>query len=298
MKPEIVAPAGNAECLEAALKAGADAVYLGLNRFNARMKADNFDIERLGELAAHIRSHNAKLYLTFNTLIKQSELADAARLAVRAFNDGADAVILQDLGLLKAVRELNPDIVIHASTQMGVHNIEGAEFVKALGVSRVILSRETPLCDIAEIKKKTGLEIEVFVQGALCVSFSGNCYFSSFVSGHGGNRGRCMQLCRKKYQALVDGKVLPHGSMKSLLSPRDICFARDVEKLCAAGVDSFKIEGRMRGPEYIGQAVRVYKKALAGTLSGRDIDAMESAYNRGDITIDYLFKGGGVYERK
>ena len=284
--PEIVAPAGNAECLEAALKAGADAVYLGLERFNARMKAGNFDIERLGELAAHIHSHGAKLYLTFNTLIKQSELSDAARLAARAFKDGADAIILQDLGLLKAVAALDAGIVIHASTQMGVHNIEGAEFVKGLGVSRVILSRETPLSDIAAIKKKTGLETEVFVQGALCVSFSGNCYFSSIVSGHSGNRGRCMQLCRKKYQALVDGNALP--PVRQHLSPRDICFAGHVKELCAAGIDSFKIEGRMRGPEYVGAAVRVYKKALAGTVSGRDIDAMESAYNRGDIAIDYL----------
>ena len=296
--PELVAPAGSAESLEMALKFGADAVYLGLGRFNARMKAGNFELSRLKETAGFIHSKGAKMYVAFNTLIKQSELLEschgdggvdnlsAAEMAVQSLRDGADAIILQDLGLLKAVKALEPAAVIHASTQMGIHNVEGALAVKVMGVSRVILSREVPLDDIAEIKRKTGLELEVFVQGALCVSFSGNCYFSSLVSGYSGNRGMCMQLCRKKYKALEGGREISNGY---LLSPRDLCLAKDIQKLIEAGVDSFKIEGRMRRPEYVGEAVRVYRKAISGAVGKEDIDALKSVYNRGDYTTGYLF---------
>ena len=298
--PELAAPAGCAESLKAAVESGADAVYMGLDQFNARMKADNFDMDSLPRWADYVHAHKAKLYLAFNTLIKQSELDGAARLAAAAFEKGADALIMQDLGLVKAVRESNPNIVIHASTQMGVHNTEGARAVKAMGIARAVLSRETPLKDIAEIAK-TGLETEVFVHGALCVSFSGNCYFSALVSGYSGNRGRCMQLCRKKYKA-----VLPHGGIKTgmpppsarrervindgyLLSPCDLCLARELRSLADAGVASFKIEGRMRRPQYVKETVRIYKKALAGTLDDRDTDALNAVeHARGGIKIDYL----------
>ncbi len=300
--PEIAAPAGNAECLTAALKYGADAVYLGLDRFNARMKADNFTLDNLKHWTGYAHQRGAKVYVAFNTLIKQVELFDAAENAVKALASGADAVILQDLGLFAAVKKLKPDAVIHASTQMGVHNAEGALYLKDLGASRVILSREVPLSDIAAIKNRSGLEVEVFVQGALCVSFSGNCYFSSAVSGYSGNRGMCMQLCRKKYTAVIgrggDENGAKGGNEREadtgyLLSPSDLCLARNVNDLIAAGVDSFKIEGRMRRPEYVAEAVRVYKKAINGSVSGSDIDCLKSVYNRGDYSTGYLYPING-----
>ncbi|MDR1092563.1 MAG: U32 family peptidase [Clostridiales bacterium] len=201
-KPELLAPAGNADALRAAVRWGADAVYFGLkNSFNARAKADNFGMGELPETIAFARQNGVKVYAAFNTLIRQSELERAAGEALAAYRAGADALIVQDLGLAAELLRREPGVVLHASTQAGIHNAEGALYAKERGFRRVILSRETPIAEIRRIKETVGIEAEVFVHGALCVSFSGACYFSSVATGNSGNRGRCLQLCRKRYSA-------------------------------------------------------------------------------------------------
>ena len=204
--PEILAPAGNMDMLRAAVINGADAVYLGLSRFSARAKAANFDGDDLSEAINYAHLYGVKVYVAINTVITNDEIADALDSALRALDCKADALILQDLGLAQLIRKERPNAVLHASTQMGIHNPEGAIVAKKLGFSRIILARETLLEDIVKIKKSLDIEVECFVQGALCIAFSGNCYFSSFVSGYSGNRGKCMQLCRKQYGATVGSK--------------------------------------------------------------------------------------------
>ena len=293
---EILAPAGNMLAFKTAINNGADAVYLGLSAFNARVKADNFTMLELQEAIKHAHLLGVRVYLAFNTLLKTEEIALALMQVKEAVLLGIDAIILQDLGLLASIRKAGISVELHASTQLGIHNLDGALMAQKLGFKRVILARETLLEDIVEIKKHTDLELEYFVHGALCVAFSGNCYFSSLVSGQSGNRGRCLQLCRKPY-AIIDSKSKLNVSTKKeltqdsdyLLSPRDLCFVDHLKKLQCAGITSFKIEGRLRRAEYVGHAVRVYKKALSSkNISLHDANSLKVMFNRGNYSTGYL----------
>lgn len=281
---ELLAPAGNMEALESAVACGADAVYLGTKEFNARSKADNFSEEQLRLAVSYCHERGVRVYLTLNTLIKTFELSAAEETVRMAKSAGIDAILVQDLGLYIKLAELFPDVSFHTSTQMGVHNLPGAKMAEKLGFDRVVLARETLPADIEKIKKNTSLEIEMFVHGAHCVSFSGNCYFSAMVSGYSGNRGKCLQLCRKKY-TLTDGKRTINGY---LLSAKDICMLSELKRLSATGVDSLKIEGRLKSTEYVGTVCDVYKRALSGKTKPNDMQLLEVVFNRGNFSKAYI----------
>lgn len=283
---EILAPAGDAQSFSAAIDAGADAVYLGLTDFSARKSAENFTLDNLKEYADKAHLFGVKVYVALNTLVKEKELADFFRCAREAWNAGADALIIQDIFLGKMLHECYPEIVLHLSTQAGVCNAYGAKLAKRYGFSRVILARETPIRDIAEIAAI--LETEVFVQGALCTCFSGQCYLSSFAGGNSGNRGFCKQPCRKKYSVKGNGKQ----EFAYRLSLSDLCVGEKISALVEAGVCSFKIEGRMRSATYVSAAVAYYKDLLAGESYKKlqsDLSDVRRAFNRGNYTLGYAF---------
>ena len=276
---EILAPAGNKENLINAINAGADAVYLGLKDFSARKSADNFDFDELKYAVAYAKAFDVKVYLTVNTLIKDSEINDFLRAINQAYSCGVDAFILQDIFLGKYIKDIMPNAVLHLSTQAGICNEYGAKLAKRYGFSRVILARETKISDIEKITKI--IETEVFIQGALCTSYSGHCYFSSFVGGNSGNRGYCKQPCRKEYKYVVNGKTVKNGY---LLSLSDLCIGEDITVLKNLGVKSFKIEGRMRGKEYVSSAILYYKSLLNGKNDKKLFENLKISFNRGDYT--------------
>lgn len=245
--------------MKAAVQNGADSVYLGLNEFNARNRAKNFDFDELSKAIKYSKLRNVKVHITLNILIKDYEFEDAVKLAVKAYNLGADAFIIQDLGLLKYLRENYPQIPIHSSTQMTTHNLEGVKQLENLGVKRVVLSRELSISEIENICKNTNVEIETFLHGALCISYSGQCLFSSIVGGRSGNRGLCAGPCRLPYTLLDEENKLDSGY---LLSPRDLYGAHFLPNLIKAGVSSFKIEGRLKNPEYVGIVTKYYRKLI------------------------------------
>lgn len=256
---KILSPAGNFESLKMAVFNGADEVYLGINEFNARNNIDGFNINNLSEAVDFAHIYGVKVYLAINILFANSELKSALETLINAYNVGVDAFIIQDLALAKLTHENYPEIEIHASTQMGIHNLEGVKAIEPFGFKRVVLSRETPLSEIKRIKQNSSMEIEYFAQGALCVAFSGNCYLSSYLHNASGNRGRCKQLCRLPYSLLKNGKVLKTGY---LLSAKDFNTINILDKLEEAGVDAIKIEGRARRPFYVATATREYYNAL------------------------------------
>ncbi len=260
-KPELLAPAGDMESLRAAIENGADAVYLGARALSARGYATNFTINELMDVIDYAHLQGVKIYVTLNTLIKDSEIENAINTLYILTEFGVDSVIVQDVGLLSLARELVPELPIHASTQMTVHNIEGVRFLQDMGVKRTVLARELALDEIREIKEETGIEIETFIHGALCISYSGQCLLSSMIGGRSGNRGHCAQPCRKKYMLKRGGrKVGTDGDY--LLSPKDLNTSRLLPKLMDAGIDSFKIEGRMKRPEYVAGVVQIYRKLI------------------------------------
>ena len=275
---EVLAPAGNPDSLRAAVINGADAVYLGASTFSARAKAGNFTHEQLVEAVRYCHLFGVKVYLAVNTIIKSEEYDAALATVKQAANAKVDAIIVQDLAFLSILHSTMPDIIMHLSTQAGVHNVYGAIIAEKLGAKRVILSRETLIEDIREIRRSTNLEIECFVHGALCVAFSGNCYFSSLATGLSGNRGKCLQFCRKKYFS---------GNREGyFLSAKDMNQSDRIKELIDAGVTSLKIEGRMRRAEYVGEAVRHYKALLSGVVdSERNLDTL---FNRGNGCHAYL----------
>lgn len=279
---EILAPAGNKNNFITAIDNGADAVYLGLKNFSARMGSENFTIEELKYCISYAKLFGAKVYIAVNTLIKDSELNDFISDIENAYLLGADAFILQDIFLGKIIKEKNPDICLHLSTQAGVCNEYGAKLAKRFGFSRVILARETKIEDIRKITKI--IETEVFVQGALCTSFSGHCYFSSIVGGCSGNRGMCKQPCRKLYQYNF-GDRTESGYMLSLA---DLCLKDKIDLLIDAGVSSFKIEGRMRNEDYVGLATKFYKDLVNGEYNEEAFKYLNIAFNRGDYTEGLL----------
>lgn len=263
---ELLAPAGDIQCFDTAIACGADAVYLGLSNFNARMKANNFDKDTLKSAVEKAHFFGVKVYVTLNTILQNDEFNDMFDIVKMAISAKVDAFIVQDLGVCKVLLNNFQGIVIHASTQMGIHNLYGAKVAEEMGIKRVVLSRETKLEDIKAIRKNTSLEIEYFVQGALCICFSGNCYMSAKEQNASGNRGLCKQMCRLPYQAKLGDKTYDGY----LLSARDMCLAPSLKDLVDAGVTSFKIEGRMRRAEYVGQAVMTYRKMLDGIIDSNN----------------------------
>jgi putative protease len=273
---EILAPAGNLDSLKVAINSGANAVYLGLQNFNARNKADNFTEENIKQVVEYCHLRDVKVYLTVNTLIKNEETEQLLNMIRVCINAKVDAYIVQDYGVAYLLKHTFKNINLHASTQMGIHNLMGAKVAEKFGFSRVVLSRETTLEDILQISQETNLEIEYFVQGALCVAFSGNCYLSSLCHSESGNRGRCLQLCRLKYKAILDGKQINNGY---LLSPTDLSLVDKLQLLQKAGVTSLKIEGRNRRPGYVGAVVKEYFNAINGL--SYDKASFEKSFYRG-----------------
>lgn len=282
---EILAPAGNIECARAALNAGADAIYLGYSSFSARAGAENFGDDELKEIVREAHLYGAKVYAAMNTLVKDGELSEFISALLKVWNAGADAIIMQDIFLGRAVKSAYPEIELHLSTQAGVCNESGAFFAKKCGFSRVILARETKIEDIKKIAKI--IETEAFVQGALCTCFSGQCYFSSFAGGWSGNRGRCKQPCRKKYAYDRAGAEKGYA-----LSLSDLSLGEAAKMLAEAGVKSFKIEGRMRRKEYVAAATLYYDKIFRGAEADEISNALSDlkrAYNRGNYTAGLAF---------
>ena len=284
---KLLSPAGDFESLKMAVFYGADEVYLGVKDFNAR-NIDGFSLTSLREAVDFAHVYGVKVHLAVNILFSNSELQSALDLVVDAYNLGVDAFIIQDLGLASLISKNYPEICIHASTQMGFHNLEGVQFAKKLGFSRVVLSRETPLDEIKRIKQNCDIEIEYFAQGALCVSFSGNCYLSSYLCGASGNRGKCKQLCRLPYKFFEGNKKLAEGY---LLSAKDFCMISRLQELKDAGVDAIKIEGRARRPYYVAVTTREYRHALDGKPA--DLSELKLAYNR-DFTPGYFDGNGSI----
>jgi putative protease len=265
-RPEVLAPAGDAESLRAAVRAGADAVYFGLQGFNARARAQNFDEAELSATMRTLHEHGVRGYVTLNTLIFDHELP-SLEAAIRACTTaGVDAIIVQDLGVMRLARALAPDLPIHASTQMTCTDAASVELARSLGATRVILARELSLADIAAIREQTDVELEVFVHGALCVAYSGQCLTSEALGGRSANRGACAQACRLPYELVVDGESRDLGDRAYLLSPQDLEASALVPELVGLGVSALKIEGRLKGPEYVAATTRLYRKAIGAAL--------------------------------
>ena len=292
---ELLAPAGSMEALRAAVCNGADAVYLGADTFNARINARNFSAADLQEAVVYCHVRGVKVHLTLNTLVLDREMPRAAELIRLAASCGVDAFIVQDLGVVSLCRQLAPDVPIHASTQMSIHSLEGVLEAAALGCSRVVLARELPAEEIAHICKKSPVEIEVFVHGALCMCYSGQCYLSSVIGRRSGNRGQCAQPCR-----------LPYGygrfeSTRYPLSLKDNCLAGELDELRRMGVASIKIEGRMKRPEYVAIVTRAYRTVLnGGKLTPSDLQELETAFSRQGFTDGYFRgqTGGDMFGRR
>ena len=275
---ELLAPAGSFDALRAAVENGADAVYLGGTRFSARASAANFDDKEIQSALDYCHIRGVKVYVTVNTLLRQDELERALDYLVDLYNWGADAVIVQDLGLAREAHRQIPHLELHASTQMTAHNPWDLETLEQLGMKRVVLARELSFEQVAAIEKQTPLEIEVFVHGALCISYSGQCLMSSLIGGRSGNRGLCAQPCRQPYSAAG----LSFSGGEYILSPRDLSLIQYLPELEQAGVDSLKIEGRMKRPEYVGVVVRTYRAALNGKPYNES--DLEAVFNRGFTT--------------
>ena len=287
---ELLSPAGNKNSFYASVKSGADAVYFGLSKFNARQKAENISIEDLNEIVKYAHLKQVKVYITLNTLLTNQEIKEAVEMVGICLKANVDAFIVQDVGLIYVLKRIYPNIVLHGSTQLGVHNVRGARIAKEMGLSRIVLSREVSLQDIIEIKNNVDIELEVFVQGAMCVSFSGNCYLSSLKCGASGNRGLCKQLCRLPYKLKSNNNYI-NGYV---ISPCDNCMLGYLEKLINIGVTSFKIEGRLRHVGYVSVATNTYRRAINNILNHKqnNITKLQSdlakVFSRGDYKSGYF----------
>ena len=277
--PELLAPAGDMECLYAAVAAGADAIYVGGKRFGARAFAKNFEIDELASAVRYCHLHGVKLYVTLNTLIEDREMSDALQYAAALYRIGVDALIVADLGVVSAIRRYLPDLELHASTQMSVHNSLGAVAASALGVTRTVVARELSLREMKSVVENSPCEIEVFLHGALCVCHSGQCLFSSMVGGRSGNRGECAQPCR-----------LPFNGGKYPLSLRDLSLADHIPELIESGVASLKIEGRMKSPDYVYAVTSVYRRLLdeGRGANKEERELLRRAFSRGGFTDGYF----------
>lgn len=288
---ELLAPAGSFETFKAVIEAGADAVYVGGDMFGARAYANNFDKEHLIEAINYAHLRNRKVFLTVNTLLKNSEMTLLYDYLLPFYEVGLDAVLVQDFGALNYIHKAFPDLPIHTSTQMTVTGAEGALFFKEYGVERIVMAREVSLDEMKKIKEKCGLEIEAFVHGALCYSYSGQCLFSSILGGRSGNRGRCAQPCRLPYKVLsADNKITLDDSY--ILSLKDMCGIRDLKALKDAGVYSLKIEGRMKQPEYAAGVVAMYRKYIDSMdkVSDNDMNKIYDIGNRCGFSNSYYYR--------
>lgn len=297
-KVELLAPVGDWNCLKAAVQNGADAVYFGVEQFNARMYAANFNIEDMKQVIDYCKLRNVKTNLTLNTLLENCEFDNAVDLAKEAYKAGVDAIIVQDLGLAKYLIDNIPGLPIHASTQMTVHNLQGVLKLEKLGFDRVVLSRELSCDEIEYICKNCKVEIETFIHGALCICYSGQCLFSSIVGGRSGNRGKCAGPCRLPYELISENaetherKSIDKGY---LLSTKDLCGIAYLPRLIQAGVKCFKIEGRMKSPEYVATVTRIYRKYIDMVLNNddfiideKDINDLMQVFNRGGFSDGHL----------
>ena len=277
--PELLAPAGDFECLVAAVKGGADAVYIGGKLFSARAYAKNFDIDEIKKAVSYCHLHGVKLYVTMNILIYEGELDEAVAFAGELYVAGVDALIIADLGLVAAIREKLPEFELHASTQMSVNNSVGADLAYDLGCTRVVLARELSGNNMKDVTEACKAETEVFLHGALCVCHSGQCLFSSMIGGRSGNRGECAQPCR-----------LPYNGGKYVLSLSDLSLAEHVKELIDSGVASLKIEGRMKSPDYVYTVTSIYRRLLDENRNSnkKENEKLERAFSRGGFTDGYF----------
>src|SRR6266481_3249531 len=318
--PELLAPAGDWDCAKAAVENGADAIYFGLAQFNARMRAHNFNEADLPKLMEFLHRRGVKGYVTFNTLIFENEMAEAEQYLRTIIASGVDAAIVQDIGICRLIRQLSPDFPIHVSTQMTITSAGGVEFARELGCNLVVLARE---CSLKEIQKMcrgssgefegensasifgdsstlpstldprlSSLPLEVFVHGALCVAYSGQCLTSEALGGRSANRGECAQACRRPYELISDGRLVPLGDRRYLLSPQDLAGLQVLPDLVRAGVASLKIEGRLKSPEYVANITRTYRNALDELLHGTRPPSAVLSTLRSAATEDGLRRTG------
>lgn len=293
-KVELLSPVGNLDCLKAAIEAGCDAVYLSGKVFGARSFAGNFSNEELEYAINYAHLYGVKVYIAANTLIYEREVNTFLDYIRFIHKIGADAVIVQDLGMMDLIRKKFPNLEIHASTQMHIHNYEGALLAQKLGIKRIVIARETPVDVIEKIKRELNIEVEVFIHGALCVSYSGQCLMSSLIGNRSGNRGTCSQCCRKAYD-LYDENSNKLSNDKYLLSTKDLCTLENIDKLIEIGVNSLKIEGRMKRPEYVYLVTKIYRKVIDSyyetgklNISKEDIIELEKIFNR-SFTKGFIF---------
>ncbi|MBR2744411.1 MAG: U32 family peptidase [Clostridia bacterium] len=293
---ELLSPVGDFDCLKAAVQNGADSVYFGADSFSARASATNFSLDSLPDAINYAKLRNVKTHLTLNTLVMNNELEDAIEVAKVAYESGIDAIIVQDLGLAKYLIKNFPDLPIHASTQMTIYNLEGALIAQKLGFSRAVLSRELSISEIEYICMNCDIEIETFIHGALCISYSGQCLLSSAIGGRSGNRGKCAGPCRLPY-TLVKSDSVNNEEISSgyLLSTRDVCGLEYIPALIKAGVKCFKIEGRMKTPEYVALVTKIYRKYIDLALSNKpytidyaDQKILMQVFNRGGFSSGHL----------
>ena len=300
-KIELLSPVGDFDCLKAAVQSGADCVYFGGELFNARASANNFNDDDLKAAIEYAKIRNVKTNLTLNILIKNDEFSDAINLAKKAYEYGIDAIIVQDLGLARKLIELFPDLPIHASTQMTIHNLDGVLEAEKLGFKRVVLSRELSIDEIKHICENSNIEIEVFVHGALCMCYSGQCLLSSMIGSRSGNRGKCAQPCRLPYELLqISNSTDEENNTRTLdkgylLSPKDLCSLDLLPTLVSLGITCFKIEGRLKNPEYVSTVTRIYRKYIdlaqsdkPYTIDEKDRKDLLQVFNRGGFSKGYL----------
>ena len=298
-KPELLAPAGNMDAFLAAIEAGADAIYIGGYTFGARAFANNFSDDEIIKCINYAHLYGVKVYITVNTIVYEKEVDLFLNYIDFLHRNNVDAIIIQDLGMFDLVRKVYPNLELHASTQMHIHNLNGVLNLQKLGAKRVVMARETSYETLKEIKKHTSIELEVFVHGALCVSYSGQCLMSSLIGGRSGNRGKCAGTCRQQYN-LIDDNEKKYNEESYLLSTRDLNTLEDIGKLIELGIDSFKIEGRMKRAEYVYLVVSIYRKAIDNYLKYKetritenDILELKKIYNR-KFTKGYLFNDKNI----
>ncbi len=289
IKPEILSPAGSYECFIAAVENGADAVYVGGKNFSARKNAINFSDEELKMAVSYAHNRDCKVYVTLNTLVTDDEIPGVFEFIKYCYNIGIDALIVQDLSIVSLITKYFPDFPVHASTQMTIHNLDGVKMAEKLGFKRVVLARELSENEIKYICDNSNIEIEVFVHGAICVCYSGQCLLSSMIGQRSGNRGNCAQPCRLPYVLCDKDCNNLSGTEKYLLSPKDMCLIGMVDRLTKCGVKSFKIEGRMKNKEYVATSTKLYSSARDGlSLSDDDFSQLENIFSRSGFTSAYF----------
>lgn len=292
-KPELLSPAGNFESLKAAILAGCDAVYLAGKLFGARAFSDNFSNDELIEAIKYAHLYGVKVYVTVNTLVFENEVDKFMNYIDFLYKNNVDALIIQDIGMMDLIRKTYPLLELHASTQMHIHNLEGVKLIERLGLKRVVLARESSLQLIKEIKQNTNIELEIFIHGALCISYSGQCLFSGLIGNRSGNRGSCAGSCRQKYSLIVDDKK--KNNQEYLLSTKDLCTLENIGELIDIGVDSLKIEGRMKSPSYVYLVTKLYRQAIDSYIENKkvsinleELNDLKKVFNR-KYTKGFLF---------